>query len=187
MFKRDTGFVVLDEGKPGSFDQSSVPVPLVAGRRPLHEDELNGIINTGESTLPSIMKFMQSSIYQNKESIKADVRANREKNKLVTLIKRSPVYHLTFKESTEDKKIKATMKKMVTAISRRKLVTNDSLGEIASFMNNWLKEKKNLSGDALKEMLVDLEIIDALTSGSETMVRGKELTGKIDGYIVFRK
>lgn len=184
-FKQDA-FFVDGSGEMHPIDGGSIPVPLTAGMRPLSGWESMSVTAMPTEMIARILKESRQSVYQTKEMVRASTKANREKNRMVHEINRSAIYNRSINESMDDREIKSKIKKLVADLSKRSLVTNDTLAEIRTYVKKWLRDGKNFTGDKLKGMLVDIEVIENKTRGAGETVRGKDLHSSIDGCIVFR-
>jgi superfamily II DNA/RNA helicase len=185
-FNKGAGF--SGPSKPvKKFSPLMIAFPLKSMRRPVLESEMKIIDNVKKSTFPALMKSIVRSVHQTRTAARAGVKAEREKNKMLSLMNRSTILNKALNEKKEDTIVKRKVKNMVTILSSRKLITNDLLPRIITFINTWLKKNRPATGDTLKSMYADLEVIVSLTEGAGKVVKGKELTGDIDGYAIIRQ
>ena len=170
--------------KPGTFHPppsiDTVPRPLTAG-------ELAAIKGIVESGAASIASSAAMSLRETKQTAAARVQAQREKNKLVGILKRGPLFSKTIaRETPEDKEIKIAARKALIVLQRKELATNDLLPDVRAFSAKWLPDTRALAGDVLKSFYADLDDIASRVKDAGESIAGKKIVASIDGIAAFR-
>jgi hypothetical protein len=168
---------------PGTFH----PPPSVGTvPRPLSDGELATVKNIIDSGVASIASSAMTSLRETKQSAAARVIAHREKNKMITAIKRGPLFAKSLRETGDDKDIKAKARKAVLALQRKELSTNDLLPDIRAFSAKWLQDTRALTGESLKSFYADIDDISSRVKDAGDSISGKKIVATIDGIAVFR-
>jgi superfamily II DNA/RNA helicase len=170
--------------KPGTFHP---PPSIDTVPRPLSTGELAAIKGIVESGAASIASSAAASLRETKQTAAARVQAQREKNKLTTILRRGSLFSKTVtRETQEDKEIKAKARKAVIALQRKELATNDLLPDVRAFSSKWLDDKRALAGDVLISFYADLDDIANRVKDAGESIAGKKIVASIDGIAIFR-
>jgi hypothetical protein len=182
-----TIFVDVASGTPATPGAFRPPPSIDTVPRPLAAGEIAAIKGIVESGAASIASSAAMSLRETKQSASARVQAHREKNKLVTLLKRGSLFSKTItRETQDDKEIKAKARKAVLALQRKELATNDLLTDIRAFSTKWLPDTRALAGDVLKTFYADIDDIATRAKDAGESIAGKKIVATIDGIAVFR-
>src|SRR5271157_274504 len=168
---------------PGTFKHApsidAAPRPLT----PLELETMKSIVTSGVETIAG---DATRAARETKATASARVQSQREKNKLVSAIKRGPLFAKSLRETGDDKRVKADARKVLIALQRKELATNDLLPDIRAFSSKWLPDTRALTGDVLKAFYADLDDIATRAKDAGESIAGKKIHVAIDGIAVFR-